>query len=147
MRWRQAHLGTKCHEHLVNCMKNVCAKCNHKRGFSAGTWEHDATQERKAHMGEWEHLERVEGAQLHTQMWTQKHMVEMWLHTGLVHQHSVEKKSANRCDILLLKKNLKNPKTKGEEKEVKVEANKEKLPDEKLRPTSKKDQVTFKPLI
>lgn len=74
-------------------------------------------------------------------------MVEMWLHTGLVHQHSVEKKSANRCDILLLKKNLKNPKTKGEEKEVKVEANKEKLPDEKLRPTSKKDQVTFKPLI
>lgn len=56
-------------------------------------------------------------------------------------------KSANRCNVFIFKKIIKNPKTKGEEKEVKVEAKKEKLPEEKLRPTSKKDQVTCKPLI
>jgi len=57
-------------------------------------------------------------------------------------------KSANRCDVFVLKKkNFKTPKTKGEEKEVKVEAKKEKLPDEKLQPASKKDQVICKPLV
>lgn len=42
-------------------------------------------------MGEWERLGRVEGAQLHMEMWAQQHMMEMWLHTGLVREHSVTK--------------------------------------------------------
>lgn len=50
------------------------------------------------------------------------------------------------CFRILLTKNIKNPQTKEEDKEAKVEAKKEKLP-EKLQPTSKKDQVTYKPLI
>lgn len=67
-----------------------------REGFSAGTCEHDATQGRKAQVGEWEHLERVEEAQLHTEMWAQQHMMEMWLHTGLVHEHSVEKQKCKQ---------------------------------------------------
>jgi len=61
------------------------------RKDSAGAREHEASQVRKAQMGEWEHLERVEGARLYMQMWAQQHMKDMWLHTGLVREHSVEK--------------------------------------------------------
>lgn len=49
--------------------------------------------------------------------------------------------------FFVLKKNksiIENPKTKEEEK---VEAKKEKLPEEKLPATSIKDQVTHKPLV
>lgn len=87
-------------------MRNVCVKCNHKRGLSAGTCEHDAIQGRKAHMGEWEHLERVEGAQLHMEMWAQQRMMEMWLHTGLVREHSMEKQKYKQMFVFILKKKL-----------------------------------------
>lgn len=50
------------------------------------------------------------------------------------------------CFHILLTKNIKNLQTKEEDKEAKVEAKKEKLP-EKLQPAFKKDQVTYKPLI
>lgn len=51
--------------------------------------------------GEWEDLERVEGAQLHTEVWAQQHMMEWWLHTGLVREHSVEKQKV-QTDAMLL---------------------------------------------
>lgn len=100
-RWRQAHRGTNRYEHLVNCVRNTCVKCNHKRGLSAGTCEHDAMQGRKAQMGEWEHLKRVEGAQQHTEMWAQQRMMEMWLHTGSVREHGVEKQKRKQMWVFL----------------------------------------------
>lgn len=56
----------------------LCAEGNHKEG----TQEHDA-KGGKPSWGEWEDLERLEGAQ--------QHMMELWLHTGLLPEHSVEK--------------------------------------------------------
>lgn len=57
-------------------------------------------------MGEWEHLERVEGAQLHMEMWAQQRMMEMWLHTGLVREHSMEKQKYKQMFVFILKKKL-----------------------------------------
>lgn len=47
-----------------------------------------------------EHLERVEGAQLHTEVLAQQHMVELWLHTGLVREHGVARQ---KCKLFALK--------------------------------------------
>lgn len=117
--WRQAHLDTNRYEHLVNCVRNTCVKRNHERGLSAGTREHGAMQGRKAHMGEWEHLKRVEGAQLHMEMWAQQRMMEMWLHAGLVHEHSVEKQKCKQMWFFCIKKNIKTPKQRGKKKRLK----------------------------
>lgn len=67
----------------------------------------------------------------------------------LLREHSVEKQrvQTGAMGFFVLKKNksiIENPKTKEEEK---VEAKKEKLPEEKLPATSIKDQVTHKPLV
>lgn len=69
----------------------------------------------------------------------------------MVREHGVEKQNCKQmliewCFHILLTKNIKNLQTKEEDKEAKVEAKKEKLP-EKLQPAFKKDQVTYKPLI
>lgn len=71
-------------------------------------------------MGKWEHLERVEGAQLHTEMWAQQHMMEMWLYTGFVHEHSVEKQKCKQVRCFCIKKKLLKPqKQRGKKKRLK----------------------------
>lgn len=101
-------------------------------------------------MGEWKDLERVEGAQLHLEMWAQQHMKDMAAHRFGTWTRCGETKlqtDAHRMVFSYLTyKNIKNLQTKEEDKEAKVEAKKEKLP-EKLQPAFKKDQVTYKPLI
>ncbi|NXM32582.1 CALD1 protein, partial [Oxyruncus cristatus] len=58
------------------------------------------------------------------------------------YMNTVEKqKCKEMCCFCIKKVIIENPKTKEEEKEVRVEAKREKLPQEKLQPTSRKDQV------